>query len=50
MDHPRDLLLLINHFRDQMPRPLVGVGHSFGGTIMCVSIHDPRSMVADHRF
>ncbi|PWY66005.1 hypothetical protein BO70DRAFT_356633 [Aspergillus heteromorphus CBS 117.55] len=36
MDHPRDLLLMINHFRDQMPRPLVGIGHSFGGTIMCV--------------
>ncbi|KAB8236078.1 alpha/beta hydrolase [Aspergillus alliaceus] len=34
LDHPRDLLLMINHFRDQMPRPLVGLGHSFGGTIM----------------
>lgn len=22
---------MINHFRDQMPRPLVGVGHSMGG-------------------
>ncbi|PYH94541.1 hypothetical protein BO71DRAFT_483702 [Aspergillus ellipticus CBS 707.79] len=34
MDHPRDLLLLINHFRTEMPRPLIGIGHSFGGTIM----------------
>ncbi|XP_044715557.1 alpha/beta hydrolase family domain-containing protein [Hirsutella rhossiliensis] len=31
MDHARDLLLMINQFRDQMPRPLVGIGHSFGG-------------------
>ncbi|KAJ5246984.1 toxin biosynthesis protein-like protein [Penicillium chermesinum] len=34
MDHARDLLLMINHFREQMPRPLVGIGHSFGGTII----------------
>ncbi|RAK98073.1 alpha/beta hydrolase [Aspergillus ibericus CBS 121593] len=34
MDHPRDLLLMINHFREQMPRPLVGIGHSFGGNII----------------
>ena len=36
MDHARDLLLMINHFRDQMPRPLIGIGHSFGGNIMFV--------------
>lgn len=35
MDHSRDLFLMINHFREQMPRPIVGVGHSFGGNIMC---------------
>ncbi|RAH79465.1 hypothetical protein BO86DRAFT_449688 [Aspergillus japonicus CBS 114.51] len=34
MDHSRDLFLMINHFREQMPRPIVGVGHSFGGNIM----------------
>lgn len=34
MDHARDLLLMINHFREQMPRPLVGIGHSFGGNIL----------------
>nr|7DBL_A Chain A, acyl-CoA hydrolase MpaH' [Penicillium brevicompactum]7DBL_B Chain B, acyl-CoA hydrolase MpaH' [Penicillium brevicompactum]7DBL_C Chain C, acyl-CoA hydrolase MpaH' [Penicillium brevicompactum]7DBL_D Chain D, acyl-CoA hydrolase MpaH' [Penicillium brevicompactum] len=34
MDHARDLLLMINHFRDQMPRPLVGIGHAFGGNII----------------
>lgn len=30
-DHPRDLLHLINMKRDQMPRPLMGIGHSMGG-------------------
>ncbi|KAJ5722819.1 toxin biosynthesis protein-like protein [Penicillium malachiteum] len=34
MDHARDLFLIINHFHDQMPRPLVGIGHSFGGNII----------------
>lgn len=29
-DHARDLLCAVNHFRAQMPRPLVGVGHSVG--------------------
>lgn len=37
MDHARDLFLMINHFREQMPRPLVGIGHSFGGNIMFVT-------------
>ncbi|CAF9926713.1 MAG: hypothetical protein ALECFALPRED_003511 [Alectoria fallacina] len=30
-DHPRDLLHMINHFRKEMPRPLIGIGHSMGG-------------------
>ena len=30
-DHARDLLHLINLKRDQMPRPLMGIGHSMGG-------------------
>ncbi|EXJ71726.1 uncharacterized protein A1O5_05535 [Cladophialophora psammophila CBS 110553] len=30
-DHPRDLLHLINLKRDQMPRPIIGIGHSMGG-------------------
>lgn len=30
-DHSRDLLHLINMKRDQMPRPLIGLGHSMGG-------------------
>ncbi|KAJ5716879.1 alpha/beta-hydrolase [Penicillium malachiteum] len=31
MDHTSDLLNMINQFRDQMPRPLIGIGHSAGG-------------------
>ncbi|CAK96186.1 hypothetical protein M747DRAFT_124249, partial [Aspergillus niger ATCC 13496] len=30
-DHPRDLLHLINVKRKEMPRPIVGIGHSMGG-------------------
>jgi pimeloyl-ACP methyl ester carboxylesterase len=30
-DHSRDLMNLINIHRDEMARPLVGVGHSMGG-------------------
>ncbi|KAJ5781451.1 uncharacterized protein N7518_009934 [Penicillium psychrosexuale] len=30
-DHPRDLLHLINVKRAEMPRPIVGIGHSMGG-------------------
>lgn len=26
---------MINHFRASMPRPIIGVGHSFGGAILC---------------
>lgn len=29
-DHSRDLLHLVNTFRDRMPRPIIGVGHSMG--------------------
>ncbi|KAA8644606.1 putative toxin biosynthesis protein [Aspergillus tanneri] len=42
-DHPRDLLHLVNVKRKEMPRPIVGIGHSFGGahlTHLCL-IH-PR--------
>ncbi|KAF1840889.1 alpha/beta-hydrolase [Cucurbitaria berberidis CBS 394.84] len=31
LDHSRDLLNMVNHFRARMPRPLIGVGHSMGG-------------------
>lgn len=35
-DHPRDLLHLINVKRKEMPRPIVGVGHSMGGAHLLV--------------
>lgn len=30
LDHSRDLLHIVNVFRDQMPQPIVGIGHSLG--------------------
>ncbi|KAF2756507.1 hypothetical protein EJ05DRAFT_539457 [Pseudovirgaria hyperparasitica] len=43
MDHVRDLLLVVNEFRHEMPRPLVGIGHSFGGNqIVNLALIHPR--------
>lgn len=43
MDHPRDLLHLINTFRKEMPLPIVGIGHSLGGNMMInLSLMHPR--------
>ncbi|GAB7355781.1 hypothetical protein MBLNU459_g6463t1 [Dothideomycetes sp. NU459] len=42
-DHPRDLFLMINHFRAQMPQPLIGVGHSMGGAhLINLALIHPR--------
>ncbi|CAK7217770.1 hypothetical protein SBRCBS47491_003283 [Sporothrix bragantina] len=42
-DHSRDLLQMINTFRREMPRPLVGIGHSFGGSIIAnLALMHPR--------
>ncbi|KAF2213524.1 hypothetical protein CERZMDRAFT_39253 [Cercospora zeae-maydis SCOH1-5] len=42
-DHARDLLHMVNTFRDQMVRPIVGIGHSFGGSILVnLSLLHPR--------
>ncbi|KAJ5682144.1 uncharacterized protein N7477_002084 [Penicillium maclennaniae] len=42
-DHSRDLLYMINKFRDEMPRPIVGVGHSMGaGQLVLLSLLHPR--------
>lgn len=30
MDHTRDLFLIVNQFRQEMPRPIVGLGYSAG--------------------
>ncbi|KAL3480599.1 Alpha/beta hydrolase family-domain-containing protein [Aspergillus californicus] len=42
-DHPRDLLHLVNVKRKDMPRPIIGVGHSMGGAhlVQLSSMH-PR--------
>jgi hypothetical protein len=29
-DHSRDLLNMVNHFRDRMVQPIFGIGHSMG--------------------
>ncbi|KAL3482032.1 toxin biosynthesis protein [Aspergillus californicus] len=43
MDHSRDVLHMINHFRDEMPQPLMGVGHSMGTTqLLFLSLIHPR--------
>ncbi|KAK4190740.1 Alpha/beta hydrolase family-domain-containing protein [Podospora australis] len=43
IDHARDLLHLTNVFRAEMPRPLIGVGHSFGANIIVnLSLFHPR--------
>ncbi|KFX91528.1 hypothetical protein V490_05859 [Pseudogymnoascus sp. VKM F-3557] len=43
LDHPRDLLHMINHFRKEMPLPLFGIGHSFGGNnLAMLSLIHPR--------
>jgi pimeloyl-ACP methyl ester carboxylesterase len=43
MDHGRDLLHMINHFRAEMPLPLIGIGHSIGTVhIVNLSLMHPR--------
>jgi pimeloyl-ACP methyl ester carboxylesterase len=43
MDHPRDLFLMVNHFRKEMKRPIIGVGHSMGGNnLVNLSLMHPR--------
>lgn len=46
-DHARDLLHMTNHFRDEMIRPIVGLGHSAGGTmILRLAAMHPRLFVS----
>ncbi|KAF2691207.1 hypothetical protein K458DRAFT_483272 [Lentithecium fluviatile CBS 122367] len=43
LDHSRDLLHVINTFRSQMPRPIIGLGHSMGGAqLTWLSLLHPR--------
>ncbi|KAL7621672.1 hypothetical protein AAE478_008999 [Parahypoxylon ruwenzoriense] len=42
-DHARDLMCLINQKQDEMPHPLVGIGHSMGGAQLTqLSLYHPR--------
>ncbi|KXS95132.1 hypothetical protein AC578_2884 [Pseudocercospora eumusae] len=42
-DHPRDLFLMINHFREHMKRPIIGIGHSMGGNnLVNLALMHPR--------
>ena len=42
-DHSLDLLAMVNHFRDQMPRPIMGFAHSLGcGQLVNLAIIHPR--------
>ena len=34
MDMSRDMLAMVNHFRSEMPRPIIGLGHSCGAVQM----------------
>ncbi|KAJ5861550.1 uncharacterized protein N7529_008860 [Penicillium soppii] len=42
IDHSRDLWSMINHFRAEMPKPIIGLGHSMGcNQIVCLSSWHP---------
>ena len=46
-DHARDLLHMVNNFRKEMPRPLVGIGHSMGANnLINLSLLHPRLLSA----
>ncbi|KAI0423306.1 prolyl aminopeptidase-like protein [Xylaria grammica] len=46
-DHARDLLHMANLFRSEMPRPIVGIAHSFGGNILAqLALLHPRLLNA----
>jgi pimeloyl-ACP methyl ester carboxylesterase len=42
IDHSRDLWGVVNHFREEMPKPIVGLGHSMGcNQLVCLSSWHP---------
>ncbi|KAJ5088037.1 hypothetical protein N7456_011653 [Penicillium angulare] len=42
LDHSRDMWSMINHFRDEMPKPIFGLGHSVGAVqLACLSSWHP---------
>jgi pimeloyl-ACP methyl ester carboxylesterase len=43
LDHSRDLFLMVNHFRQHMKRPIMGIGHSMGGVnLINLALMHPR--------
>lgn len=45
-DAPRDLFNLVNHFRKDFVRPIVGIGHSMGGNnLINLSLMHPRLFI-----
>ncbi|CZT20709.1 related to host-specific AK-toxin Akt2 [Ramularia collo-cygni] len=46
-DHGRDLMFVINQFQDEMPHPIVGIGHSMGASHLAhLALLHPRLMHA----
>ncbi|SMR49041.1 unnamed protein product [Zymoseptoria tritici ST99CH_1E4] len=46
-DHARDLMFLINQFQDEIPHPIVGIGHSMGASHLAhLALLHPRLMDA----
>lgn len=42
-DHARDLLAMVNHFRRDIKRPIIGIGHSMGASnLVDLSLMHPR--------
>ncbi|KAJ5748934.1 uncharacterized protein N7511_010630 [Penicillium nucicola] len=42
LDHSRDMWSMINHFQEEMPKPIVGLGHSMGcNQLVCLSAWHP---------
>jgi pimeloyl-ACP methyl ester carboxylesterase len=46
-DYPRDILHVVNTFSSQLPAPLIGMGHSFGGhAVLRVALMHPGLFTA----
>jgi pimeloyl-ACP methyl ester carboxylesterase len=46
-DVARDILQLVNHFQDEMPHPLIGIGQSWGGyPVFQAALYHPRLFTA----
>lgn len=46
-DHSRDLLYMISHFQENMPPPLIRIGHSIGAAqVVFLSLLHPRLLTS----